>query len=57
MPPSCCSGVENGKKIKSSLPQFLGRADLPVFLLSLNLNPSALSREIRQSLPDSNAKF
>lgn len=45
------------KKIKSSLPQFLGRADLLVFLLSLNLNPSALSREIRQSLPDLNAKF
>ena len=49
--------VYTPEKIKSSLPQFLGRADLPVFLLSLNLNPSALSREIRQSLPDSNAKF
>lgn len=42
---------EKDKVIASTVP------DLPVFLLSLNLNPSALSREIRQSLPDSNAKF
>ena len=45
---------EKDKVIASTV---LGRADLLAFLLSLNLNPSALSREIRQSLPDLNAKF
>lgn len=45
------------EKTKSSQPPFSDRAVLPVFLLSRNLNLSALSREIKRNLPDLNAKF
>lgn len=44
------------EKTKSSRPLFLVKAALPVFLLSQNLNPSALSRRIKRNLRDLNAK-